>query len=207
MLSQYANNEELLQAFKNYYFNTFGADLKKWFDIDASFADIKVPFIGFASNNRQPADFKIKTENDFFFSVSCFYTFLIPQAVALTVNDKEAFYNFSKCSGWPICSCGLGGFMSAPQIIREAHLEPASEDKAAHNRIMEAVLDFFQNEVRDFLAGNAQNLDSKAYSALCEMTEGKVDDICKVIVDTVNKYLAGEKDSYMLPPTSDFWNR
>lgn len=205
-LLHYADKEELLQAFKNYYFNTFGEDLKKWFDIEESFGDIKVPFIGFASNNHQPADFKIRTENEFFFSVSCFYTFLIPQAVALIANDKKAFFNFSKCSGWPVCSCGLGGFMSAPQIVMEAHLEPAVEDKTTHNHIMETVLDFFLNEVRVFLTGDAQNLNPTAYSALCDITKGKIDEVCNVIVDAVNKYMAGKKDSYMLSATSDFWN-
>lgn len=198
-------NNVLEQRFKDYYATSFSKDLAKWFKIDNHFGDKKLGFIGFADGHNVPnRPSRCSEVDEYGFSVACFYTFLVPQIVALSTECFEAFYLFSQASGWPILSCGLGGFMSPAQILMEADLEPHSNERARYISMLKAVEEYFIQDVKKFLAGNDSNLNGEAYGRLCELSQGKAEKIAQGIseqVDAYVSYLKGESkfQGYLMP--------
>ncbi|MCQ2097819.1 MAG: hypothetical protein MJY87_07760 [Fibrobacter sp.] len=200
-----------MENFVSYYTKNFSSDLEKWFSIERNHGDYKVSFIPHADghfNPNRPA--KCSEVDEYGFSVACFFTFLIPQVVALASGTMKTFYLFSKASGWPLLSCGMGGFMSPAQILKEAALEPFSNERKRYIPMLKTAENYFIQEIKKFLAGNDANLDHAVYANLCELTQGKSEEISKKITEQVDLYIAylqGERnfEAHLMP--QDFRNK
>lgn len=188
---------ELEGRFISYYTTSFSRDLSRWFEIKKNFDGKAIGFIPEAARNLASERSQRCSEVDEYgFSIACFYTFLIPQVVALAAGTMDAFYLFSQASGWPILSCGLGGFMSPAAILREASLEPYPNERKFYISMMKSVKNYFVYEIEKFLAGNDANLDFNAYGRLCELSHGKIEEISKNISKQVDAYVSYlEKES------------
>lgn len=189
-------NTALEQKFQDYYTTTFSSDLSKWFEIKKQFGGMVVNFIPHADGRYVPnRPSRCSEVDEYGFSVACFYTFLVPQIVALSTECFDSFFLFSQASGWPVLSCGMGGFMSPAQILKEADLEPYSNERSRYISMLKAVEEYFIQDVKKFLAGKDPNLDGEAYERLCELAQGKIEKITQGIseqVDAYVSYLKGE---------------
>lgn len=191
-----------MNTFSEYYTNQFEHDLNKWFNVQRGvYGPYKCNFIAFAAEHdiERPMKCSDSTEHEYFFSIACFYTFLTPLAVTLASGNKDAKYLFSKASGRPLISCGMGGFMSPAKALEEADIAPLyPERKKYHPKLVEQ-LPFFQDEVKGFLQGNAINLNADAYAQICKITEGKINEILQLMEREVNHYvdfLTGKIDHF-----------
>lgn len=193
-----------MESFVEYYNKQFGRDLRQWFKIEGeSYGKYKCDFIPYARETgvARPMKCSDSTFHEYCFSISCFYTFLIPQIVSKVTNDGDGKLLFSKASGWPILSCGLGGIMSPAQVLYEAKIDPVPSERKKYYPMLLEQLPFFQREVKEFLQGNAPNLNGDAYKHLCALTDKRIEAILNEMEGEVNRYvsfLKGEKDSFDL---------
>ena len=81
-------NESLAQTiadFKQYHYEYFSQDLRKWFEIERGFGGKPVNFVLQAEGSRnlqRPAKCSDNLFHEHCFSVACFFTSLIPQIIA-----------------------------------------------------------------------------------------------------------------------------
>lgn len=198
--------------FIEYYKTLFKKDLCNWFEIDIQTnGEFKYIFIPSAEGSlqfqRPSSRCSDSTFHEYCFSIACFYTDLIPQVISKVTNNSDGKYLFAQSSGWPIISCGMGGIMSPAQVLKEAKLEPYPEERDKYYPMLQMLLRFFQNEVKDFLQGTALNLDNKSYTRLCELSNGKVNAILSEIeVQTANyvSFLKGEIDHFEMYMLNDY---
>jgi hypothetical protein len=76
---------------------------------------------------RSPHDGDLPLFIDVFFSVSLFFTALVPQVVAKVTGHLEDMYDFLRVSGMPLLSRGLGGSMAPYTFLEYAGLLPENE--------------------------------------------------------------------------------
>ena len=125
-----------------------------------------------------------------FFSVAAFYTFLIPQALTKVTEKMDAMYAFARCAGWPLCTCGLGGFMSPLTIMTESGLLPEGADIESWIRIARKELSYFCEITGNILKTNLWNPVRPAYQDLRELTHAHIPAIRDEISRQVEEYAA-----------------
>ena len=119
----------------------------------------------------------LDSNEQYFFSVSVFYTVLIPQVIT-KVLDRNGGKLFLKASAWPGISAGLGGCVSAEQWLYESEdLFPCIGEASYYNALLDIVFNFFKDDVRDFLEGNAYNANAAAYQQLTNLSRNKIQEI------------------------------
>lgn len=121
----------------------------------------------------------------YFFSVSAFYTALIPQIISRTLGStaREDFY---KASSWPKMSAGLGGFVSAEQWIKESKdLLPLPQECIYYNALLDNTLPFFSNEVADFLKGGQASANLLSYKDLAKIASDRIDTVLNELKSAV----------------------
>ena len=193
-------NESLTQTiaeFKQYHYGRFSLDLKNWFKIERGFGDKPVNFVlqaGGTYSFQRPAKCSDSLFHEHCFSVACFFTSLIPQIIAEKEDGEELFYDYALASGWPIINCGMGGLLSAVQVVLEAGLLPNDDELDDYGGILEAAEIYFANDVRSFLAGGEIALNRKSYLRLCENVKDRIDEICGQIHSRTQEYLNALKD-------------
>ena len=193
-------NESLTQTiaeFKQYHYGRFSLDFKNWFKIERGFGDKPVNFVlqaGGTYSFQRPAKCSDSLFHEHCFSVACFFTSLIPQIIAEKEDGEELFYDYALASGWPIINCGMGGLLSAVQVVLEAGLLPNDDELDDYGGILEAAEIYFANDVRSFLAGGEIALNRKSYLRLCENVKDRIDEICGQIHSRTQEYLNALKD-------------
>jgi len=190
--------DQVKTEFKQYHYERFSQDLGNWFKIVRGFGGKPINFIAQANGHfvpHRPPKCSDSLFHEYCFSVACFFTFLIPQIIAEKKEAEPLFYDYALASGWPILSCGMGGFSSAARIIYESDLAPNKDELVDYCCILSVAEEYFINEVREFLAGNEESLNKESYLRLCENTKGRIDEICEQIrfrTDEYRRSLSGE---------------
>ena len=193
-------NESLAQTiadFKQYHYEYFSQDLRKWFEIERGFGGKPVNFVLQAEGSRnlqRPAKCSDNLFHEHCFSVACFFTSLIPQIIAEKKDGEKLFFDYALASGWPIINCGMGGLLSAVQVVLEAGLLPNDDELDDYGRILEAAEIYFTDDVRDFLAGDENTLNRVCYLRLCENVKDRIDEICRQVHSRTKEYLNALKD-------------
>ncbi len=110
--------------FESYYEHGFLGDLQNLFGgIGEEVDGYRMCFIG----RRSPHDGDLPLFIDVYFSVSLFFTALVPQVVAKVTGHLEDVYDFLRVSGMPLLSRGLGGSMAPYTFLEYAGLLPENE--------------------------------------------------------------------------------
>lgn len=120
--------------------------------------------------------------DEYFFSASMYYLSVIPQIICKICSPRAA-RNFLNSSGWPAISLGLGGFMSAEQILYESELLPYPNEVVRYISLLNIVHDFHKKELENYLSGNEDSLSLSEYSLLLE----EVKESRELIIDELNK--------------------
>ena len=189
--------DQIKMEFKQYHYERFSQDFGNWFKIVRGFGGKPVNFVWQAEGSRdlqRPAKCSNSLFHEYCFSVACFFTSLIPQIIAEKEDGEKLFYDYALASGWPIINCGNGGLLSAVQVVFEAGLLPNGDELDDYGRILEAAEIYFSNDVRSFLAGGENTLNSESYLRLCENVKDRIDEICGQIHSRTEEYLNALKD-------------
>ncbi len=178
-----------LKAYKEFYFKEFPR-LLEWFYPSRSH-DGRVILFAYRDDNLGRRFLRLvecpgelDSTGEYFFSVSVFFTSLIPQVLKKSINCT-AMDLFFKASGWPLMSSGLGGQVSAECWLKDSEIYPNEVEVKWYNALIDIVKPFFVNEIREFLKGGQASLDSAAYQQLVESAEGKTDVIEKNLLAAV----------------------
>ena len=178
-----------LKAYKDFYFKEF-PKLLRWFYPSMS-SDGRVILFAKREDNEDRRFYsliespgELDSIGKYFFSVSVFFTCLIPQVLAKCINHK-AMELFFRASGWPFMSAGLGGQISAELWLKESELKPEGKEVDWYNTLLDIVTDFFINEVASFLEGMEDSVETSAYEELVEMASGKIGEIKECLLAAV----------------------
>ena len=199
-----------LKAYKEFYFKEF-PKLLRWFYPSMSDDGRMILFATRESNEDRR--FRILAEGpgeldstgEYFFSVSVFFTCLIPQVLAKCIGHK-AMDMFFRASGWPLMSSGMGGQVSAECWLKDSGIYPDEAEVRWYNALIDIVKPFFAGEIREFLEGGQASLDDAAYSQLVESAKGKTDAVEETLMTAVTQaednFRTGEAPVYWFKP----WN-
>ena len=188
---------QIIADFKQYHYEGFSQDFKKWFEVKRGFGGKPVNFVlqaGGTYSFQRPAKCSDSLFHEHCFSVACFFTSLIPQIIAEKEDGEQLFFDYALASGWPMINCGMGGFLSAVQVVLEADLLPNNDELDDYGRILEAAEIYFTEDVRGFLAGGENTLNRESYLRLCENVKDRIDEICRQIHFRTQEYLHALKD-------------
>ena len=209
---------QTIADFKQYHYEQFSWDFRRWFEVGRGFAGKPVNFVLHAQDTftpQRPAKYSDSVFHEHCFSVACFFTSLIPQIIAEKEDGKELFFDYALASGWPIINCGNGGLLSAVQVVFEADLLPNDDELDDYGRILEAAEIYFSNYVRRFLAekidetaffeerylclrenfeDRIDEISRESYLRLCENVKDRIDEICIKIHSRTQEYLHALKD-------------
>ena len=190
--------KETLDSFKSFYFNDFW-EMLLWYYPDRIEHNQELVILSAAGSipqqeliqNLRLRFRRLDAQKQFFFSVSVFFTCLIPQVLkkAIGAEAMEAFY---KASGWPRMSAGLGGQISAELWLKESELYPSQEEASWYNSLLDIVENFFIQEVTEFLGGDKESVNSAAYKTLAGLASGKID----LVEQTMRTAILAAKDNF-----------
>lgn len=197
-----------LKAYKDFYFKEF-PKLLRWFYPSMS-SDGRVILFAKREDNEDRRFYRLiegpgelDSTGEYFFSVSVFFTCLIPQVLAKCISYK-AMDMFFKASGWPLMSAGLGGQVSAELWLKESKLMPEVKEVDWYNALLDIVTDFFVNEVTSFLEGEEDSVETSAYEELVGMACGKIDEVKEclrtAVSDAKENFKADRIPTYFLNP-------
>ena len=165
-------SDQIQERFISYYTRMFPSDLKSFYDIRRDFGDRTYPFVlSMACNEHSNTHrrFMKWDDNDHFymFSVSVFFTSMCTQVIGRLYGWFQ-MENFMRASGWPMLNCGMGGLMHPIQVISESNLNP-KEYVERYVDVLHAASEYLAADFLDFFSGHAANLNSNAYSQLCDV--------------------------------------
>lgn len=126
--------------------------------------------------------------NEYFFSASMYYLSVIPQIISKALQPEIA-RNFIISSGWPAISLGMGGYMSAEQILYESELLPYPNEVDRYISLISIIHNFHREELSDYMLGSSPNLNNNAYSSFCS---GVKNDTQRILLE-----LDRQKDSFI----------
>lgn len=201
---------ELIQG---YYTNDFGIDLRRYFDIKPMMNHRDITFIrnlnGLHNQERKcsgsPAcrysladyrsmrwldfqDVENETEKNFIFAGIFYFLVLAPQTLR-EMFGQEVEYNFYRCTGWPLISAGLGGYLPPVKMLKEASLFPCSVERKNFHRMLTKVGPFMNYELRGFFKQeDRKNLNNEAYIRMLVGMEGRIEDFLLRINDQSVKF-------------------
>lgn len=121
-------------------------------------------------------DIKNETEKNFVFAGIFYFLVLVPQTLR-KMFGQELEYDFYRCTGWPLVSAGLGGYLPPKQMLKEASLFPNEVEKDNFHRMLENVGPFMVDEIsRFFRKEDTRNLHNGAYDRMLTNMAATVDD-------------------------------
>lgn len=191
---------------QEYYHKDFGIDFRCYFDVKPMVNHREIAYIGhldwhFNPNRKcsgSPAcryslldyqdmpwqDFQVvknQTEKNFIFAGIFYFLVLVPQTLRKMFGE-EVEYDFYRCTGWPLVSAGLGGYLPPKQMLEEASLFPCEVERENFHRMLSGVCPFMIDELRGFfMKGDRSNLNNTAYNRLLDNIYIKVEDFLSKI--------------------------
>ena len=169
------------QEVETYYKRDFANDLQRYFTIDPPCRGRNYPMIMWMDSRNNPsrvidgapsrsAEGKGQTQRNFIFAGLLYFMLLIPQTIRKVCGEK-AEEDFYLCSGWPLSSAGMGGYLPPKQMLEEAGLLPLPVEADNFYSMLKVMTPFMVKEISDFVKGeNQTNLDFIAYSRFREAT-------------------------------------
>lgn len=134
------------------------------------------------------------TQQNFIFSGLYYFVLLIPQTIRKMFGE-EAEYDFYRCTGWPLSSAGLGGYLPPEQMLSEASLFPNEVEYDNYCAMLDVVAPFMFEEIRQFLSReNSNNLHAEAYNRLLKAMQWKnkmVMESISINTSLLYQYLSG----------------
>lgn len=106
-------------------------------------------FRNFRFGNSDIPDVKNETEKNFLFAGIFYFLMLVPQTLR-KLFGKDVEYAFYRCTGWPLVSAGLGGYLPPEQMLAEAKLMPCEGERENYHRMLSEVVPFMNDEIRRF---------------------------------------------------------
>lgn len=188
-----------IELIQDYYNNDFGIDLRHYFEVKPMVGHRDIAFIGHLDWHFNPqrkcdgapacrvslSDFRNfrfsepdipdvdnETEKNFIFAGLFFFLILVPQTLR-EMFRQEVEYAFYRCTGWPLVSAGLGGYLPPKDMLREASLMPCEVERENFYRMLNAVEPFMNEEIRRFFQGkDKKNLHDESYQKMiCSIGE------------------------------------
>lgn len=79
-------------------------------------------------------------------------------------------YAFYRCTGWPLVSAGLGGYLPPREMLKEASLMPCEVERDNFYRMLSAVGPFMHEEIRRFFQEvDRKNLHEESYRKMIDL--------------------------------------
>ena len=197
---------------KDYYDGKFAEDLQRYFDIqvhngipcilfmdghfnkkrlhNGSPASQNPPLWLLSTNAWKNVDSGIDvTQLNFIFSGLYYFMLVIPQTIRRLFGE-EVEYDFYRCTGWPLSSAGLGGYLHPEQMLSEACLFPVEVEYENYCAMLDIVSPFMLEEMRQFLSGeNSNNLNAAAHCRLLTAMESQNEKFMNsIIAETTELY-------------------
>jgi len=128
----------------------------------------------------------------FFLTFWC-YSHAIVHHIGLSQSDDSGYdimKRFSKLTGYPMFSLGMGGIMSAKQNMFEFSISKrlSDEERKSLKEVASGVSSYFVKELKLFLDGKQPELiHSTEYNYLVKNLNDKKDSICKAVVAEVEE--------------------
>lgn len=199
------------ELIREYYTNDFGIDLRQYFKMVPMVNHRDIAFIahpdwhfnpqrkckGSPANRYSLSDYENlrfvdfpyvekETEKNFIFAGIFYFLVLVPQTLR-EMFGKEVEYDFYLCTGWPLISAGLGGYLPPKQMLEEASLFPCEVERENFHRMLTEVVPFMTKELqRFFRQEDSKNLNDKAYRGMLAGMTDKVEDF----LSKINKHSA-----------------
>lgn len=193
-----------LDLIRDYYTAGFGADLRRYFNVKPSVGHRDIAFIAHLdwhfnpdrkcsgsparryslidyrnmmfSGGRDFPEVEKETEKNFIFAGLFYFLVLVPQTL-LKMFGKEVEFDFYRCTGWPLISAGLGGYLPPKQMLEEADLYPREVECENFHRMLDVVVPFMLDELRRFFTGeDGRNLNKDAYNRMLKTMDGRIED-------------------------------
>lgn len=182
---------------RDYYTNDFGIDLRQYFEVKPMVGHRDIAFIGHLDwhfnpqrkCNGAPAcrvslndfrnlrfggvpdfdDVKNETEKNFIFAGIFYFIILVPQTLR-EMFGQDVEYAFYRCTGWPLVSAGLGGYLPPEQMLEEATLMPCDVERKNFHRMLSEVVPFMNEEIKRFFVGvDRKNLHEESYRKMIDL--------------------------------------
>lgn len=197
-----------IELIQSYYANDFGIDLRRYFDIKPMVNHRDIAFIGNldglhnqerkcsgspacrysladyrSSRGQDFRDVENGTEKNFIFAGIFYFLVLAPQTLR-EMFGQEVEYDFYRCTGWPLISAGLGGYLSPAQMLKESSLFPCSVERENFHRMLTEVGPFMNYELRRFFKQeDRKNLNNEAYIRMLVGMADRIEDFLLRIND------------------------
>lgn len=197
-----------LELIRDYYNNDFGIDLRQYFEVKPMVGHRDIAFIAHLDWHFNPKrkcdgapacrvslnDFqslryhtpdipyvKNETEKNFIFAGIFYFLILVPQTLR-EMFGQEVEYAFYWCTGWPLVSAGIGGYLHPAEMLKEAALMPCEVERENFHRMMSEVAPFMNEEIRRFFHKvDRKNLHERMYKKMIDLTGERTDEFLSKI--------------------------
>lgn len=199
-----------LELVRDYYINDFGIDLRQYFEVKPMVNHREIAFIAHLDWHLNPQrkcdgapacrvslsdlrnfrfggpdipDVKNETAKNFIFAGIFYFIVLVPQTLReMFGHDVE--YGFYRCTGWPLISAGLGGYLPPVQLLKESSLFPCDVERENFYRMLTEVGPFMNYELRRFFKQeDRKNLNNEAYIRMLVGMADRIEDFLLRIND------------------------
>ncbi len=194
------------ELIEGYYGKDFGTDLRQYFEIKPMVGHREIAFLAHLDRHFNPKRkcsglparrYSLKefwampieeipyvrneTEKNFIFAGLFYFMVLVPQTLR-KMFGQSVEYDFYRCTGWPLVSAGLGGYLPPKEMLEEATLYPNDVERTNFHRMLEAVGLFMIEELsRFFRREDSRNLNTEAYDRmLANMGERRGDFLTRI---------------------------
>lgn len=156
----------VLEEFKNYYYNEFQSDLLSYYNFKPTFGGKKIAFSLNCYRRCNPGK-KLKNispKRFCFFSLSVYFVSLYPQILG-SLFGADVMEDCMVCTGFPWLNCGMAGLSHPINILSESELLPDDYyvELEDYLFVFSKVRKYAQDDFMDFFDGKHKNLDDKAY--------------------------------------------
>lgn len=198
---------------REYYSNDFGIDLRRYFEVKPLSLHKNIAFIGHLDWHFNPQrkcdgsparryslrdymemrwqdihEVTNQTEKNFLFAGLFYFIILVPQTLR-DLFGEETEYDFYRCTGWPLVSAGLGGYLSPEEMLREATLMPNEVERENFHRMLSEIVPFMNDEIsRFFRKQDRTNLHEEAYNRMLSVIGDKTDEFLSNVENASNQF-------------------
>lgn len=145
-------------------------------------------FRNFRFGGSELPDVKCETEKNFIFAGLFFFIIIVPQTLR-EMFGQEVEYAFYRCTGWPLVSAGLGGYLPPREMLREAALMPCEVERENFHRMLTAVGPFMNEEIRRFFQKvDRKNLHEESYRKLVDIIGERTDEFLRRVENYSNAF-------------------
>lgn len=202
---------------REYYYHEFSSDLNRYFDISGFSRDGICCILDMCEgkntkrlqsgspakrertsltlrsllqkNNASRPNYEYETEKNFIFSGIFYFMIAVPQTLRKEFGE-EIEYAFYRCTGWPLSSAGLGGYLPPHQMLEEADLFPCDAEKENYTSMLKVVIPFMLDEFNRFFSGKeSANINQQEYDKLRKAIDSKFDILMGSIESQAKEFL------------------